>query len=52
MNRANRREMLIPLHTAKLVHARMLGYYVTDLARPNWVNVHRLQHLINERTRK
>lgn len=52
MNRAERHEALIRLHTAKLVHARLLGSHISTLLQPTRMNVHKLQKLINERTRK
>jgi len=52
MNRAAKREALIRLHTAKLVHARLLGCEVADFRAPTQMNVHWLQKLINLRTRR
>ena len=52
MNREQRREGLIRLHTAKFIHAKMLGYALDDILRaPTRANIHRLQVLINERTK-
>lgn len=52
MSRARNREAMIRVHTAKLVHVRLLGFNPDWLAKPNWVNVQRLQALINERTKR
>lgn len=53
MNRAERHEALIQLHTAKLIHARLLGENVPDTWKvPSHQNVHTLQILIDARTKK
>ena len=52
MNRAKRREALIRLHTLKLLHARLLGWHISTMLSPTRANVHSLQKLINERTKK
>lgn len=52
MSRAKNREAMIRLHTAKLIHARLLDYNPTWLLRPTWVNVNRLQILINEKVKR
>lgn len=50
-NREARRKALIVLHTAKFIHARLLGLNVDRQRGPTRLNVHRLQKLINEATR-
>ena len=52
MNRAEKRKALVRLHIAKLVHARLLGCYVDGLRKPTQMNVHWLQIMINQRTKK
>ena len=52
MNRAEKREALIRLHAAKLVHARLLGCEVhKDLKKPTRMSIHWLQININERAK-
>ena len=50
-NREARRKALAELHTAKLIHARLLGLNVDRQRGPTRLNVHRLQKLINEAKR-
>lgn len=46
--RAERRMTTFRLHTAKLVHARLLGIHVPDkMKEPTRQNIHNLQILIN-----
>ncbi len=53
MNRTDRRAALIRLHTAKLIHAKMLGCWIRDhWKQPTRVNVHCLQIIINEKVKK
>lgn len=40
MNRAERHEALIQLHTAKLIHARLLGCKVADFRAPTRSSIH------------
>ncbi len=52
MNRAERREALIRLHAAKLMHARLLGLRVADKWKaPTRQSVHCLQIIINDRAK-
>ena len=50
-NREARRKALAELHTAKLIHARLLGWEVNHLKVISRASVHRLQKLINEVTK-
>ena len=45
--RQRRRKAQHELHAAKIVHARLLGFNVSDLTAKTRANIHKLQVLIN-----